>query len=142
MNATLNISADSAKFASSAPTDVALVAAETMAAEGFSAVVTPTFSAVGGALEFGASVLLLDVTPGQVRHAFRSLRDRLNLGCAWLETDSYAGCVLAWAGWIPTELDQEALSRKALAAREPFPVDPGSPSGPGRSEMVRRSYAG
>ena len=98
MNATLKIShvhlADTAQFNVAAYLATARVAGE----------VTTNISSVDGRVEYGLAINLFDVTPAQVRIIFRWLRDRFNLGCAYLITEDpagedYAGCIKAWEEW-------------------------------------------
>jgi hypothetical protein len=61
--------------------------------------IVPNLSAVNGKVERGLTVTLFDVTGPTIRSVFRWLRNQFGLTCAWLDTDSYSGCILKWPKW-------------------------------------------
>lgn len=68
--------------------------AETVAIVIDSANVSDRVSIVGGKLESGYLVEIYDVDPADIAEAWRLLKHRLNFGCAWFETDGFAGCIV------------------------------------------------
>lgn len=126
MNATMNISVPNTTAGLAG--DIAHISAQIVVDHGLSGMTVPTFSAVKGELEHGATVSVYGATTYEIIRLFRDLKRRWDLGCCWIvvSDDSgtvYEGCILKWD-----------------AFPKPFPRDPGSPTGPDRSEMVRRAY--
>lgn len=80
--------------------DFTLEVARIVARHETSAKLVPNISIVGGDVEAGVDIhVFRDPADGGLWALFTILRTRLGLGCAWLETEGFSGCVLKYLGY-------------------------------------------